>query len=85
MNAKLDAQDFRRLFYLLNFFKMRKDYLEFKCSNIENDTMFVSIGEKLCFECIEKNERAAITLTRKDIEKLIPFILKYYYNLEPNE
>ncbi len=64
---------------------MRKDYLEFKCADIETDTMFVSIGKYLCFECIEKNERAAVTLTREDIEKLIPFMLKYYYNLEPNE
>lgn len=64
---------------------MRYDYLEFKCSKVTNDTMFVSIGEYLCFECIEGKDRAAVTISKDDIEKLLPFILKYYYNIEPNE
>jgi len=64
---------------------MRKDYLEFKCANIPSDVMYVSIGEYLCFECVEGESRAAITITRNDIEQLLPFILKYYYNIEPNE
>lgn len=58
---------------------IEKDYLEFKCTNVANDLMFVSIGEYLCFECIEGENRAAITISKSDIEKLIPFILKYYY------
>ena len=64
---------------------MRKDYLEFECINISSDVMFVSIGEYLCFECVEGENRAAVTITRNDIEKLLPFILKFYYNIEPNE
>lgn len=64
---------------------MRKDYLEFKCFNVSTDKMFVSIGDKLCFECVEGESRAAVTITRNDIEQLLPFILKYYYNIEPNE
>jgi hypothetical protein len=47
--------------------------------------MFVSIGEYLCFECVEGENRAAVTISNNDIEKLLPFILKFYYNLEPNE
>jgi hypothetical protein len=47
--------------------------------------MFVSIGEYLCFECVEGENRAAVTITRNDVEKLLPFILKFYYNIEPNE
>jgi Holliday junction resolvase len=64
---------------------MRKDYLEFECINISSDVMFVSIGEYLCFECVEGENRAAVTITRNDLEKLLPFILKFYYNIEPNE
>jgi Holliday junction resolvase len=64
---------------------MRKDYLEFECINISSDVMFVSIGEYLCFECVEGENRAAVTITRNDVEKLLPFILKFYYNIEPNE
>jgi hypothetical protein len=64
---------------------MRKDYLEFQCANVLNDVMFVSIGEYLCFECVEGENRAAVTISNNDIEKLLPFILKFYYNLEPNE
>ena len=64
---------------------MRKDYLEFECINISSDVMFVSIGEYLCFECVEGGNSAAVTITRSDLEKLLPFILKFYYNIEPNE
>ena len=58
---------------------IKKDYLEFQCTNIQNDKMFVSIGEYLCFECVEGENRAAITISKSDIEKLLPLILKYYY------
>ena len=64
---------------------MRKDYLEFKCYDVSTDKMFVSIGDMLCVECVEGDCRAAVTLTRADIQKLIPFMLKFYYNIEPNE
>ena len=47
---------------------MEKDYLEFQCTNVANDLMFVSIGEYLCFECIEGENRAAITISKTDIE-----------------
>jgi hypothetical protein len=64
---------------------MSKDYLELKCFDVYTDKMFVSIGDKICFECVEGNVRAAVTLTSSDLEKLIPFILKYYYNIDSNE
>ncbi len=64
---------------------MRKDYLEFKCFDVSTDKMFVSMGDKLCFECVEGEDRAAVTITRKDIETLLPFMLKFYYNIQHYE
>lgn len=58
---------------------MNKDYLEFECCEISTDKVFISDGHNLCIECVENGQRAAVCISRDDIEKLLPYLLNFYY------
>jgi hypothetical protein len=72
--------DLRGFFYLLNFLKM--DFIEFTCklSPESEESLIVGTGETMLFSIYRGSTYMEVGLNKEDIDRLIPLLLKFYYN-----
>lgn len=64
-----------------------EDWLNFDCklSPETGDSLMVSDGQTMLFEIYDKDRKvyAGVGLNKDDIEKLLPYLLNFYYSKQP--
>jgi hypothetical protein len=59
-----------------------ENYLEFTCKlspETSTEKLVIGNGETMLFEIWDGSKNMGVGLNKNDIEKLLPFLLKFYY------
>lgn len=65
-----------------------EDWLQFDCklSPENGESLLVSDGNTMLFQVYKEGMSiGGVGLNKEDVGKLLPYLLKFYYNIEPNE
>lgn len=80
--AEVRPSGFKGFFYVLKILKM-EDWLQFDCklSPENGESLLISDGTTMLFQIYKDGkDLGGVGLNRNDIEKLLPYLLKFYYN-----
>lgn len=58
------------------------DFIEFTCKLMpdSDESLIVDIGETVLFSIYSGSKYMEVGLNKEDIDRLIPYLLKFYYN-----
>jgi len=58
------------------------DFIEFRCKLIPDseESLIVGMGETMLFSIYKGSTYMEVGLNKEDLDRLIPLLLKFYYN-----